>query len=89
LGVAWPAGSIHSISWSSAALCTGATIKLQYTNGTTTNTIVTRLARTTTSYLWTVPNNQAANWKVIVCTQTGGYLTPAAFTDTSWKVAPR
>ena len=24
-----------------------------------------------------------------VVTQTGGYLTPAAFTDTSWKVAPR
>ena len=71
-GQSWPAGSIQSISWSSAALNTGATIKLQYTNGTTTNTIVTGLARTTTSYLWTVPNNQAANWKVIVCSDVGG-----------------
>ena len=85
-GESWPAGSIQTVSWSSAALSTSATIKLQYTNGTTTNTIVTGLARTTTSYNWTVPNNQAANWKVVVCSDVSGSCEASDQSNASFSI---
>ena len=70
-GESWPAGSIQQITWGASALNTSAQIKLSYTNGTTTTTIAT-LARTVTSYSWTVPNTQASNWRVVVCSDVGG-----------------
>ena len=71
-GESWPAGSIQTIMWNPHALSPSATITVQYTNGTTTTTIASGLPRTTASYNWTVPNDQAANWKVTVCSYVGG-----------------
>jgi hypothetical protein len=85
-GESWPVGSIQAISWTAANLSPSATIKLSYTNGTTTNPIVSGLARTTTSYNWTVPDNQASNWKVTVCSDVGGSCEAQDSSDASFSI---
>jgi hypothetical protein len=68
-GESWDVGSAHTISWTASGLAADATLRLTYTDGVTTHAIATGLARTVTSYGWTVPNNPGSSWRVTVCSE--------------------
>jgi peptidyl-Asp metalloendopeptidase len=85
-GESFPAGSIQALSWTAANLNATATIKLTYTDGTTTKAIASGLARTTTSYNWTVPDDQASNWKLTVCSDVGGSCEAQDSSDASFSI---
>jgi hypothetical protein len=85
-GQSWPVGSLQVISWAAANLNPNATIKLSYTNGTTTNAIASGLPPTSGSYDWTVPNDQASNWKVNVCSDVGGSCEVQDSSDASFSI---
>ena len=70
-GESWPAGSIQTLSWTQSSLSASGQLKLSYTDGTTTTPIAT-LARTATSYTWTVPNVQGSGFRLVVCSDVGG-----------------
>ena len=85
-GQSWPVGSVQTVSWTSSALSSSATIKLTYTNGTSTYTIATGLARTATSYSWTIPNAPASNWRVTVCSSVSGACEASDSSDATFSI---
>ena len=70
-GESWPISSIQTLSWTQSSLSASGQLKLSYTDGTTTTPIAT-LARTATSYTWTVPNVQGSGFRLVVCSDVGG-----------------
>ncbi len=85
-GESWVAGSARTISWTSSGLAASATIRLTYTNGVTTNAIVSGLARTATSYGWTVPDNPGTAWKVTVCSEVGGFCEASDSSNATFAI---
>jgi hypothetical protein len=83
----WPIGSVQTISWTSAALSANATIRLSYTNGSTTYAIANGLAPTATAYAWTVPNTPATNWRVVVCSDVSGSCEATDQSDAPFTVS--
>ena len=74
-GESWPAGSTHSITWTSANLPAGAVVSIAYSDGTargfTTNRTaggaIARVPANQGSYSWTVPFNTGSSWRVKLC----------------------
>jgi peptidyl-Asp metalloendopeptidase len=74
-GESWPAGSTHSITWTSANLPAGAVVNVTYSDGTargfTTNRTaggaIARVPASQGSYTWTVPFDTGNSWRVKLC----------------------
>jgi hypothetical protein len=85
-GESRPAGSTWPIQWTATGLSASATLTLQYTNGSVTNTIASGLPRATTSYNWTLPNTQGTNWRVVVCSLVGGVCEAQDQSDAPFSI---
>jgi hypothetical protein len=74
-GESWPAGSTHSLTWTSANLPVGAVVSIAYSDGaargyTTNRTAggaIARVPASQGSYSWTVPFNTGSSWRVKLC----------------------
>jgi hypothetical protein len=85
-GQSWAVGTEQTISWTSTALSSGATLELTYTDGTATWPIASGLARTATSHAWTIPNTPGPSFRVTVCSEVAGSCEASDSSDATFSI---